>query len=192
MTSAKYSLPNKHYIPVDMSYAGIDNMTPCVISLIVCLQFVSHFLSSRSSFRALSSRSNVWASLNTTALSPGLFPPSCSAHWVPPPHPASQSCVTHIKGGDGQFAIWSDLFPYPTRFLSSSFDVSHHWSPTASRLVNHVRKRFKFLPLFLDHSLKHARIHIMLGFFRGCGFTAYGAAIRGTTQDDIDLRCCGP
>ena len=32
--SATYALPNKHYIPVDMRYAGIDNLTPCVISFI--------------------------------------------------------------------------------------------------------------------------------------------------------------
>lgn len=25
-----YALPNKHYIPVDMRYIGIDNLTPCV------------------------------------------------------------------------------------------------------------------------------------------------------------------
>ena len=23
-----YSLPNKHYIPVDMKYIGLDNLTP--------------------------------------------------------------------------------------------------------------------------------------------------------------------
>ena len=28
--TVSYSLPNKHYIPVDMRYAGIDNLTPCV------------------------------------------------------------------------------------------------------------------------------------------------------------------
>jgi hypothetical protein len=27
-----YSLPNKHYIPVDMRYIGLDNLTPCVPS----------------------------------------------------------------------------------------------------------------------------------------------------------------
>ena len=26
--SVSYKLPNKHYIPVDMKYIGIDNMTP--------------------------------------------------------------------------------------------------------------------------------------------------------------------
>lgn len=31
--TVSYSLPNKHYIPVDMRYAGIDNLTPCVHSL---------------------------------------------------------------------------------------------------------------------------------------------------------------
>lgn len=31
--TVSYSLPNKHYIPVDMRYAGIDNLTPYVPSL---------------------------------------------------------------------------------------------------------------------------------------------------------------
>lgn len=26
----RYALPNKHYIPVNMEYIGIDNLTPCV------------------------------------------------------------------------------------------------------------------------------------------------------------------
>ena len=29
--TVKYTLPNKHYIPVDMRYAGIDNLTPYVV-----------------------------------------------------------------------------------------------------------------------------------------------------------------
>ena len=29
--SVRYVLPNKHYIPVDMKYIGVDNTTPCVI-----------------------------------------------------------------------------------------------------------------------------------------------------------------
>jgi hypothetical protein len=28
-----YRLPNKHYIPVDMRYIGVDNLTPCVSGL---------------------------------------------------------------------------------------------------------------------------------------------------------------
>lgn len=28
--SVTYSLPNKHYVPVDMKYIGVDNTTPCV------------------------------------------------------------------------------------------------------------------------------------------------------------------
>lgn len=28
--SVSYALPNKHYIPVDMKYIGIDNLTPYV------------------------------------------------------------------------------------------------------------------------------------------------------------------
>ena len=30
VTSVTYKLPNKHYVPVDMKYIGIDNMSPCV------------------------------------------------------------------------------------------------------------------------------------------------------------------
>lgn len=41
MQTVKYTLPNKHYIPVDMRYAGIDNLTPCVISPLLCLSFIS-------------------------------------------------------------------------------------------------------------------------------------------------------
>jgi hypothetical protein len=28
-----YALPNKHYIPVDMRWAGVDNLSPCVFRL---------------------------------------------------------------------------------------------------------------------------------------------------------------
>ena len=28
--SVTYNLPNKHYVPVDMKYIGVDNMTPYV------------------------------------------------------------------------------------------------------------------------------------------------------------------
>lgn len=28
ISNVSYSLPNKHYIPVDMKYIGIDNLTP--------------------------------------------------------------------------------------------------------------------------------------------------------------------
>ena len=29
--TASYALPNKHYIPVDMRYLGVDNLTPLSI-----------------------------------------------------------------------------------------------------------------------------------------------------------------
>ena len=41
--TVKYTLPNKHYIPVDMRYAGIDNLTPCVISPLVPFSLFSLF-----------------------------------------------------------------------------------------------------------------------------------------------------
>ena len=28
--SVTYGLPNKHYVPVDMGYLGVDNLTPSV------------------------------------------------------------------------------------------------------------------------------------------------------------------
>lgn len=28
ISTVTYSLPNKHYIPVDMRYIGLDNLTP--------------------------------------------------------------------------------------------------------------------------------------------------------------------
>jgi urate oxidase len=40
--SVRYVLPNKHYIPVDMKYIGVDNTTPyvslwhCVLWDLVC------------------------------------------------------------------------------------------------------------------------------------------------------------
>ena len=39
--SVRYELPNKHYIPVDMKYIGVDNTTPCVFILLgICgIQF---------------------------------------------------------------------------------------------------------------------------------------------------------
>ena len=30
VNTVSYALPNKHYVPVDMKYIGIDNMSPCV------------------------------------------------------------------------------------------------------------------------------------------------------------------
>lgn len=33
--SVTYSLPNKHYIPVDMKYIGVDNLTPLSIFLLL-------------------------------------------------------------------------------------------------------------------------------------------------------------
>lgn len=36
LQTVSYSLPNKHYIPVDMRYAGIDNLTPCVSNSVSC------------------------------------------------------------------------------------------------------------------------------------------------------------
>ncbi len=32
LEEVKYALPNKHYVPVDMKYIGVDNTTPCVFS----------------------------------------------------------------------------------------------------------------------------------------------------------------
>jgi hypothetical protein len=34
VTDVSYELPNKHYIPVDMKYIGIDNQTPLSIVLL--------------------------------------------------------------------------------------------------------------------------------------------------------------
>ena len=31
IASVTYKLPNKHYVPVDMKYIGIDNMSPYVL-----------------------------------------------------------------------------------------------------------------------------------------------------------------
>lgn len=38
-----YALPNKHYIPVDMRYIGIDNLTPCVSIFLFFLVSGFHF-----------------------------------------------------------------------------------------------------------------------------------------------------
>lgn len=49
--SVTYKLPNKHYIPVDMKYIGVDNTTPLSIILFYffsahCLSFFFFFLTS--------------------------------------------------------------------------------------------------------------------------------------------------
>ena len=36
ITDVTYKLPNKHYVPVDMKYIGVDNMSPCVLLRRVC------------------------------------------------------------------------------------------------------------------------------------------------------------
>lgn len=38
--TVRYVLPNKHYIPVDMKYIGVDNTTPyvCFFSGVVCVE----------------------------------------------------------------------------------------------------------------------------------------------------------
>ena len=33
ITSVTYKLPNKHYVPVDMKYIGVDNMSPYVFGI---------------------------------------------------------------------------------------------------------------------------------------------------------------
>lgn len=38
--SVTYSLPNKHYIPVDMRYIGVDNMTPLSGFLCCCCFYI--------------------------------------------------------------------------------------------------------------------------------------------------------
>ena len=33
ITSLTYKLPNVHYVPVDMKYIGLDNISPCVTAV---------------------------------------------------------------------------------------------------------------------------------------------------------------
>jgi len=35
--SIKYALPNKHYVPVDMSYRSVENVAEYVLSRHICL-----------------------------------------------------------------------------------------------------------------------------------------------------------
>lgn len=35
--SVRYELPNKHYIPVDMKYIGVENTTACVFDSMGCV-----------------------------------------------------------------------------------------------------------------------------------------------------------
>lgn len=37
ITSVSYKLPNKHYVPVDMKYIGIDNTSPYVHVILLAL-----------------------------------------------------------------------------------------------------------------------------------------------------------
>lgn len=59
--SVKYTLPNKHYVPVDMKYKGIDNMTPLSVSfrfvLFACsVCFISWYLDGLHSSRTVGSQ----------------------------------------------------------------------------------------------------------------------------------------
>ena len=36
IASVTYKLPNKHYVPVDLKYIGIDNTSPYVLSYLHC------------------------------------------------------------------------------------------------------------------------------------------------------------
>ena len=40
IASVTYRLPNKHYIPVDMKYLGIDNLTPWVDKFVFCCRLL--------------------------------------------------------------------------------------------------------------------------------------------------------
>lgn len=48
----RYALPNKHYIPVNMEYIGIDNLTPCVFFISFFVPFHS---TAEGSFRSVTS-----------------------------------------------------------------------------------------------------------------------------------------
>jgi urate oxidase len=41
--TVSYALPNKHYIPVDMGYLGVENLVPCV-RLVVDLHMIYLYL----------------------------------------------------------------------------------------------------------------------------------------------------
>lgn len=69
--TVSYSLPNKHYIPVDMRYAGLENLKPYVPSLNLCffLFFSSFFVTAvtpRSRFTRIR-RNHVRVLLRTSA-----------------------------------------------------------------------------------------------------------------------------
>lgn len=51
--TVSYSLPNKHYIPVDMRYAGLENLKPYVLSLHVCFLLSSFATANTPRFHAL-------------------------------------------------------------------------------------------------------------------------------------------
>ncbi|KAF8987050.1 hypothetical protein BDQ17DRAFT_1258952, partial [Cyathus striatus] len=43
--SVTYTLPNKHYVPVDMRYIGVDNLTPAKAEVFVPLSHPSGLIS---------------------------------------------------------------------------------------------------------------------------------------------------
>lgn len=44
LQSVSYTLPNKHYVPVDMRYVGVENMKPCVLFNDFVFNFPSFYL----------------------------------------------------------------------------------------------------------------------------------------------------
>ncbi|KAF8887860.1 hypothetical protein CPB84DRAFT_1786647, partial [Gymnopilus junonius] len=40
-----YALPNKHYVPVDMKYIGVDNLTPAKADVFIPLSAPSGLIS---------------------------------------------------------------------------------------------------------------------------------------------------
>lgn len=63
--SVSYALPNKHYIPVDMRYIGIDNLTPYVgLSFVESMLTDIHSEHMRKYFNQLLHRGGILQSLH--------------------------------------------------------------------------------------------------------------------------------
>lgn len=70
--SVSYSLPNKHYIPVDMKYIGLENLKPFVPSLFdmhICLNYLSFFSDQAEVFVPVSAPRYVTLSLQSNFVS---------------------------------------------------------------------------------------------------------------------------
>lgn len=88
--TVNYALPNKHYIPVDMRYAGIDNLTPYVLPPSFALLFFSAYLACFFGASCLAHRHVLSAQPTASCF-------SCAPRAIAVTNPRSADTVTPIR-----------------------------------------------------------------------------------------------